>query len=180
VSDSEAVLVVELPPSEVVAVTIIVYVPGGVPGVAGFDAGSPPPDPHAAMPTANPATSVANRSQRTTCHVRLVISPRIRKIPLVSHNKHNRHAQASAAPLAVGPVGGSPRGTPKVAATVGTLTVNYPAAVGDTCTDAEFEAGFVTIAQGPISAPAGTMEHDKFTVPVNPPAYATSKSYVAV
>lgn len=65
-------------------------------------------------------------------------------------------------------------------ATVGTSTVNCPGAAGVTCTDGGFEAGVVPIAQGPISALADATEQDKLTVPVNPPADATSIEKVAV
>jgi hypothetical protein len=176
VSVSDAVRVVEFPPIEVVAVTVIVYVPGGVPG---FDTGLPPPteppEPHAAMPTASPVINAAIRIHRTSRPLRSRASPRIRKAPPANQNRHCSHAQAIATILAFGQVGGTPRGRAEVGATVGTLTVNGPAAVGVTCTDGGLDAGFVTIPHGPISAPAGAVEHDRFTVPVNPPVDATSR-----
>ena len=72
------------------------------------------------------------------------------------------------------------KAVPELGATVGTFTVNCAAAAGVTCTDAGFDAGVVAIEQGPRSAPAGAIEHDRFTVPVKPPAEATSIEKVAV
>lgn len=157
----------------VLAVTVMVYVPGAVPG---FGAGSfpVPPDPQAAIPTASAAAN-ANIETCLSSALRRYPErqPRAWKLHSASHISKASQMQASAKDFVVGPAakGGE---IAEVGATVGTLTVNCPAAVGVTCTDGGFVAGVVAMAQGPSSEPAGATEHDRFTVPENPPLDAIS------
>lgn len=183
---SDAVREVELLLLVVEAVTVTVYVPGGVPGSEAEAGSDPPLEPHAAIPSVKPVASAAIRMTRIVrIPHRARPQPRLFIVAIVRQSMHASHTHPRASVSGEGPCrlpnrGGLINVIPVLGATVGTLTVNWLGAVGVTCTDEEFGAALVPVAHGPISDPAGAIEQDKFTVPVNPPAEATSMLKVAV